>query len=66
MTIDWGLVLTAGGVAVGAVVWFVRLEGRVNTNEALHASLKENHDELKDDVKYIRSRIDRALNGHGD
>lgn len=44
---------------VGAVViWLLRLEGRVNTNKALQ-------DDLKDDVRYIRERIDRALNGHG-
>jgi len=35
------------------------LEGRVNTHQALHQALKE-------DVAYIRSRIDRALNGHGE
>lgn len=45
----------------GAVVWLIRLEGRVNTNEALHGTLKEGHDELKDDVRYIRERIDTAL-----
>ena len=44
--------------AVGVVVWLIRLEGRVNTAAALQAA-------LKDDVTYIRDRIDRALNGHG-
>lgn len=42
--------------AAGVVVWLLRLEGRVNTNQALH-------DALKADVTYIRDRIDRALNG---
>jgi hypothetical protein len=41
---------------IGGGIWLLRLEGRVNVNEAL---LKE----LKEDVSYIRSRIDRALNG---
>jgi hypothetical protein len=41
---------------IGFIVWLVRLEGRVNTGEALHRSLKE-------DVTYIRERIDKALNG---
>jgi sensor domain CHASE-containing protein len=50
---------TAVGVPVIlAVVWLIRLEGRVNTQDALHR-------ELKEDVTYIRSRIDRAINGHG-
>lgn len=50
------IMVTLGLTGIGAVIWFVRLEGRVNTSEALHA-------ELKEDVQYIRSRIDRALNG---
>jgi sensor domain CHASE-containing protein len=40
-------------------VWLIRLEGRVNTQEALHRDLKV-------DVMYIRERIDRALNGNHD
>lgn len=44
------------GAACGGLVWLIRLEGRVNTNEALHKS-------LKDDLNYIRARIDTALNG---
>ena len=42
--------------AVGVIVWLIRLEGRVNT----HA---QRFNDLKDDVQYIRERIDRALNG---
>lgn len=45
--------------AVAVIVWLIRLEGRVNTQAALQV-------ELKEDVKYIRERIDRALNGHGE
>jgi hypothetical protein len=43
---------------VVAIFWFARLEGRVNTQE-------KRHEDLTDDVKYIRDRIDRALNGNG-
>jgi len=50
------LAVAVGVPAVGGVIWLVRLEGRVNVNEALHK-------ELKDDVSYIRERIDTALNG---
>ena len=44
-----------GAVVVPVVlglVWLIRLEGRVNVQEALHRS-------LSDDVRYIRDRIDR-------
>jgi sensor domain CHASE-containing protein len=51
------LVLTAGVAVIGVVVWLIRLEGRVNTQMALHERLTE-------DVTYIRERIDAALNGH--
>lgn len=61
MSIESGAALTVAGSFVGAVIWLIRLEGRVNTNEALHATLKDSHDELKDDVRYIRERIDTAL-----
>jgi hypothetical protein len=50
--------LAAFGVpAIVAVVWLIRLEGRVNTQDA-------RYQDLRDDLKYIRERIDRALNGH--
>lgn len=41
--------------AITVLVWLVRLEGRVNTNEALQKT-------VLDEVLYIRQRIDRALN----
>ena len=40
---------------VGVIVWFVRLEGRVNTQDAI---MKE----FREDLAYIRQRIDRAIN----
>ncbi len=50
--------IAVGSLAVGALVWLIRLEGRVNLNERLTTDLSE-------DVKYIRERIDVALNGAG-
>ncbi len=49
--------IAVGSLAVGALVWLIRLEGRVNLNERLTTDLSE-------DVKYIRERIDQALNGN--
>lgn len=63
MTMESGVALSMAASFVGAVIWLIRLEGRVNTGEALHHNLEKSHDELKDDVRYIRDRIDRALNG---
>jgi hypothetical protein len=50
------VVLTAGAAVVAVIVWLIRLEGRVNTQAALH-------ERLQTDVAYIRDRIDAALNG---
>lgn len=46
---------------IGGVVWLIRLEGRVDRGADKHTALEKSHDELKDDVKYIRRRIDEAL-----
>ena len=54
-----GLSIAVALPLVGGGVWLIRLEGRVNLQEALHR-------ELRDDVTYIRQRIDHALNGRDD
>jgi hypothetical protein len=36
---------------VGVVVWLIRLEGRIDKNEALQK-------DMKDDLVYIRDRVD--------
>jgi sensor domain CHASE-containing protein len=51
------IAISMGIPALGGVVWLVRLEGRINVNEALQKQLQA-------DVTYIRERIDAALNGH--
>lgn len=51
-----GVVMTLGAGFISALVWLVRLEGRVNGHDREHA-------EMRDDLAYIRDRIDRALNG---
>lgn len=59
MTVEPEVVVAVAVPVVGAVVWLVRLEGRINTGESVTAA-------LRDDVSYIRSRIDQALNGRHD
>lgn len=50
---------------VAALVWFVRLEGRVNSHDDRFVSLTktadERHKALTDDLTYIRQRIDYAI-----
>ena len=58
MTFDPG-VIALSMPAIGVLVWLVRLEGRVNTNEALQKNVLA-------EVLYIRQRIDRALNHAND
>jgi len=48
------MALTAGTV----LVWLIRLEGRVNTQDA-------QFQQMRDDLHYVRERIDKALNGYG-
>lgn len=48
------MALTAGTV----LVWLIRLEGRVNTQDAQYR-------QMRDDLHYVRERIDKALNGLG-
>lgn len=45
--------VTVAVPVIGVVVWLVRLEGRINTNEALQKT-------VLDEVRYIRERIDKA------
>lgn len=69
-----GLFMTLASLTMGAVVWLIRLEGRVNSHDREHRMHRERdeelridharqHTELRSDIAYIRSRIDNALNG---
>lgn len=57
MNIEPQIAIAVAVPAVLVVVWLVRLEGRINTGDSITAGLRE-------DVTYIRQRIDQALNGH--
>lgn len=41
MVLDGGTVLAAAALAVGAVVWLVRLEGRISVTDARYADIIE-------------------------
>lgn len=58
-----GELVTGAVTLVALVAWAVRQEGRINLHAALHEEHAKRHAEIKEDVNYIRERIDRALNG---
>lgn len=49
-------VMAAAVPALGFIVWLLRLEGRINVQDARYTEIKES-------LAYIRERLDRALNG---
>lgn len=51
---DSQILVSAGALCVAALVWLIRLEGRVNGHDLETKALRE-------DVSYIRDRIDKAL-----
>lgn len=68
--------LLIGSLTLAGVVWAVRLEGRVNTNDRAIAAVdtrvvevrqqqKDSVDQVRQDLTYIRSRIDQALDHKG-
>lgn len=59
--VDVQLVMGIGVPAVGLIVWLVRLEGRINGHDIQHKQAAERHDEMRQDISYIRNRIDAAL-----
>jgi hypothetical protein len=46
---------------IGAVVWLVRLEGRINLADSRHADIK---DDLRE-IKQTLGSIQRSMNGGG-
>lgn len=54
MNVDPQLAVAVAVPSVMGLVWLLRLEGRINTNESVTKG-------LQDDVTYIRNRIDAAL-----
>jgi hypothetical protein len=50
--------------ALGGIVWLLRLEGRINAHDLEHREHARRYAEMREDLAYIRQRIDKALNGH--
>ena len=74
-----GIVITVITLVVGGIMWLIRLEGRVTTNERVSTvqaeafekqlaerdkSLDLRHSENKDALKVINDKLDRLLERH--
>jgi hypothetical protein len=66
MTVEPGIALTLAAFGVGGIVWLVRLEGRIDKAEQRAQDHSNDITEIKSDMRYVRDRIDRALNGKHD
>lgn len=67
---EWAAVIIALlGLLLGGVVWGARLEERVNAHDRALATVEEQHREavqqFRDDLAYIRRRLDEALDRGG-
>lgn len=67
MTLETILTLISlAGIPIGAVVWFVRLEGRVKQHDLLfverQANDKERYETLLREISSLRTLIERRVN----
>jgi len=53
MSIDPGAILTGIVLIVGAIVWLVRLEGRINLNDS-------RHEDITSRLIRIETKLDRS------
>mgnify|MGYP003133287775 CR=1 FL=1 len=64
MDIPAELVATVS-LVVGSIVWLIRLEGRVNTHEAICAEryqqLRQQHVEGLDEMRLIETKLDSLI-----
>ena len=57
------LVIFSASCVFGAVIWALRLEGRIDTSEARYNDLKELINTRFDDSGNRLDRIERSMNG---
>lgn len=63
---DTGLIYTIGATLFGVVIWAVRLEGRVNTSEALVKRIEEGMREIVRELRALRAEIHDAARYNSD
>lgn len=63
MTVDAGVIWLVAVPTIGGIVWAIRQEGRINALTDRQDDMRTDIAEIKGDVRYISSRIDKAING---
>jgi hypothetical protein len=57
--------VAAVSLVLGSIVWLIRLEGRVNTHEAICAEryqqLRQQHAEALDEMRTIETKLDGLI-----
>jgi hypothetical protein len=57
--------VAAVSLVLGSIVWLIRLEGRVNTHEAICAEryqqLRQQHSEALDEMRTIETKLDGLI-----
>ena len=57
--------VAVGLLVIGSIVWLIRLEGRVNTHEAICAEryrqLRQQHVEALDEMRLIETKLDGLI-----
>jgi hypothetical protein len=60
---DASVVMSVVFGVVAALAWLFRLEGRINGHELRFSAQEKAIEEIREDLRYVRDRIDRAING---
>ena len=55
--------VTVATVVAGALIWLIRLEGRVNAQDLQLQNSFQQNQQIRQDLQYIRQRLDQALDG---
>lgn len=66
MELDLATLVTVAGSAISVVVWLVRLEGRINTQDELRKALEGRISGFEERVYDVLERIERKIDGKAD
>lgn len=61
MELDLATIVTVGGAVVSVIVWLVRLEGRINTQDELRKALADRVAGFEERIYDALERIEKKL-----
>lgn len=64
--ISFSEIISIGALIIGAVVWLVRLEGRINTETGLRVALQSRLDGFESRIYEVLRRIEDKLDSKAD